>query len=582
MATLGLVDRTRLALKQFWTPPTSSGWALGAGLSKERSYGRDVGDGTRSSLVEACVSWIANAFTQAVPVVMRYSGDDHFGEADRRHPAARLIRRPTYDPVTGRSYYSWIPLIKATVMSVVADGNGYWRKRRSVVRRPAQIWYIPHWMMEPKHQSGSGDFVSYYEYRVNGQRAEVDPEDIVHFRDSIDPDNQLKGVSKLRKLLREIFTDEEAARWTAALLRNNGVPGVVIAPDAGAAAPSEDEAKLIKARFMEDFTGDRRGEPIVLGAPTKVQQYGFSPENMKLGELRDIPEERVSAVLGIPAAVAGLGAGLQTAKVGATMAELVDLAWQNGVLPLSRLIAGEITEQLLPDFEVSNDIEFAFDTSRVPIMADYQFKIAQKHEMLVKGGIEMRSEARRANQLKTSSDDDVYVIQAGVTMVKPDGKPLFTPPAPARRATDALPPPPAPPALPAGEPPAKGLTKRENEIADFLIKAMTNRQIGEQLVISERTVDRHVENILGKLGLSSRTQLAEWAENAKSADMGELRGEVKRLADEFMTRPEPQVLPAPVVNVSVPPTPRRRVVKEVLNDDNGNIIQIIETEEEVD
>src|SRR3546814_12138577 len=63
---------------------------------------------------------------------------------------------------------------------------------------------------------------------------------------------------------------------------------------------------------------------------------------MDLSAARDVAEERVCALLGIPAAVVGFGAGLQTAKVGATMGELRTLAWTNGVLPSARSLAGEL------------------------------------------------------------------------------------------------------------------------------------------------------------------------------------------------------------------------------------------------
>ena len=42
---------------------------------------------------------------------------------------------------------------------------------------------------------------------------------------------------------------------------------------------------------------------------------------------------------------------------------------------------------------------------------------------------------------------------------------------------------------------------------------MTNRQIADQLVIGERTVHTHVANVLSKLELTSRTQIATWGVN---------------------------------------------------------------------
>ncbi|MFG2873711.1 response regulator transcription factor [Streptomyces sp. NPDC048337] len=59
---------------------------------------------------------------------------------------------------------------------------------------------------------------------------------------------------------------------------------------------------------------------------------------------------------------------------------------------------------------------------------------------------------------------------------------------------------------------ADPLTPRERQIAEFVARTRTNRQIAEDLVISERTVESHVRNILAKLGYANRTEMAaRWA-----------------------------------------------------------------------
>jgi non-specific serine/threonine protein kinase len=55
------------------------------------------------------------------------------------------------------------------------------------------------------------------------------------------------------------------------------------------------------------------------------------------------------------------------------------------------------------------------------------------------------------------------------------------------------------------------LTRREREVAVLVGRGLTDRQISSQLHLSERTVHNHVRNILSKLGLRSRAQIAAWA-----------------------------------------------------------------------
>ena len=55
-----------------------------------------------------------------------------------------------------------------------------------------------------------------------------------------------------------------------------------------------------------------------------------------------------------------------------------------------------------------------------------------------------------------------------------------------------------------------GLTAREREVAALIAQGKTSQEIADLLVISERTAEGHVSNILGKLGFTSRAQIAAW------------------------------------------------------------------------
>jgi DNA-binding NarL/FixJ family response regulator len=66
--------------------------------------------------------------------------------------------------------------------------------------------------------------------------------------------------------------------------------------------------------------------------------------------------------------------------------------------------------------------------------------------------------------------------------------------------------------------PAEPLTDREKDVIRLLGQGMSNKEIGAALFISERTARTYVSNILGKLGLASRTQAALYAVEHKLVD----------------------------------------------------------------
>ena len=58
---------------------------------------------------------------------------------------------------------------------------------------------------------------------------------------------------------------------------------------------------------------------------------------------------------------------------------------------------------------------------------------------------------------------------------------------------------------------AQQLSERELAVLDLIAEGMTNREIGERLFLSEKTVKHHVSDILGKLGIARRVEAATFA-----------------------------------------------------------------------
>lgn len=372
-------------------------------------YVSAAGDGRGNAAVMACVKWIQRALPEAPAEVIVLDRGDWTPQPD--HPLQLLLHQPN-------RYYSGLHLWAATVADFTLTGNAYWLKVRSGANRVVELWWVPSTMLEPHWPEDGSAFLDYYAYRVDGREEKIDPSHVVHFRDGFDPDNTRKGLSPLASLAREIATDNEAANWTGSLLRNAGIPGVVIAPDKDA-RPRQDELEEVKQKFVQRFTGDHRGEPLVMRGATTVTQIGFNPEQMNLRGLRRIPEERISALFGIPAAVVGLGVGLEQTKVGATLGEMREQAYESCLIPLQRLLAAEINAQLVPDFGQQGRLRMRFDLSQVRVLqADMNELHARVREDL-KAGLITRSRALEMIGEDPGDGADVLYLPINVTPTDP-------------------------------------------------------------------------------------------------------------------------------------------------------------------
>ncbi len=347
------------------------------------------------------VHWVARTFPEA-PLQVEQEAPEGF-EKVLGHDLTALLRQPN-------PFYSGTTLWMATLSSWILSGNAYWIKVRNAQRKPIELWYVPHWMIGPKWPEDGSIFISHYEYRPRGYGERIEMEDVIHFRHGMTPHNPRLGLSPLHAVLREVFTDDEASRFTASVLRNMGVIGMVMSPKEGGITATEDDVAETKKKLMERFTGSRRGTPLVMERPTDVYQYGFSLDKMDLSSIRNISEERVCAALGIPAAVVGFGTGLQQTKVGATMKELRRLAWEGNLIPTQRFFAEALEGSLLPDFEERPEqFRVVFDRSDVEALKDSENELNERLSTAVKGGYMQVAEAREEKGLEVTDADRIYL-----------------------------------------------------------------------------------------------------------------------------------------------------------------------------
>lgn len=417
--------RAYKAVQMRFSSRTTAWYSMFMGRTRY-DYAREVGNGSNNSIVAACVLWICRTFPEAPVRVCTINSGGEDTPVDN-HPLKLLLDTPN-------PYYPGELLWSATLADRTITGNAYWIKVRSAQQRVVELWWVPSTMMEPKWPDDGSQFISHYEYKPGTDVLRLETKDVVHFRyQTFDPNNTRKGMSPIHSLMREIFTDDEAANYTAAMLRNVGVPPVVISPGADA-SPSQDELEQTKQRYQEITTGDSRGQALVMSGPTTVTTLGFNPQQMDVKNLRRVPEERVSALLGIPAAVVGLGTGLENTKVGATMSEMREQAYESNIIPTQRLMAAELRTQLLPEFGDVRRLKLEFDLSKVRVLQVDQNALWERAgKALDRGGITL-NEYRQEIGMEPDPDGDVYYLPGTVTptdpaeLLAPPPQPMLPPP----------------------------------------------------------------------------------------------------------------------------------------------------------
>jgi len=370
---------------------------------------KNLGNGESNSAVTSCLQVLGISFSEAVLEVC--TKDD---KGDKmtvpNHPLTLLMRRPN-------PYMSGDVIQNYIINAMHVHGNAYLLKQKNEAGELVSLYPLMPSMVTPK--GSETELITHFEYETEQETFKIDNKEIVHFKLGLDPNNHKQGYSPLKTVLREIFGDESAGQMATALLSNMGVPSVMITPkdDFGL---SEEEAKQIQMTYQQKVSGRNKGKPLVISGQMQVERLSFSPKDLDIGLLRRVPEERISAVLGVPAILAGLGAGLENATY-SNARELREFFTENKLIPLWKMVAEEITQQvLLPEYDTSNVTYAEYNFSEVRALQTDHNDLFTRMNVGVQGGWVTVGEARSAVGLPTDESQNYYLQPMNVVKENQD------------------------------------------------------------------------------------------------------------------------------------------------------------------
>ncbi len=398
--------------KQTQLDKSQSGASTKSFLWLESGAVGGVGNGSArdlaaNSIVMACIHWaMRNAVQADAAVVDDPNGSEPGYGQPLNHPLARLLAAPQGQlPPDQRTALNGARLIQSIVWSLLLDGNAYVQKLRDDRGRVVGLEWLPPLSVDPVPAAHHAGVVAFYRVETPRGPVEMDPADLVHFRDGIDATRLTQGQSRVRAALRHVMTDNHIAVFTRALLQNP-VPALMVTPKGeDAARLTAEDAREIARQLTERHRGERAGGVLVPNFPADVTPLGYSPDQMAISRLNRLPEERITAVIGLPAVVVGMGAGLDRATY-ANFKEARRVAFEEFLVPLWQDLADAWTEQLLPEFDQTLGRRVVYDTRSVMALRDDTDAQWRRAREAFAAGLIDRATARRMMGLAVDPRDD--------------------------------------------------------------------------------------------------------------------------------------------------------------------------------
>jgi HK97 family phage portal protein len=362
-----------------------------------------------NSVVMACLGWMMDTIVQAKWSVV--DGDEE-PEAVPNHAFTTYMAKPC-------KYYPEEALRQVTALSYKTDGNAYWVKERRGhdTKGPVEsVRWIAPWLMEPK--GSATEWISHYEYTVNGFKHRVESVNVVHFRDGLDPVNNRKGLARLKSGLRSIVGVNEADTYTAALLTNMGIPAVIFSPATPGDMLDEPTGNRLLDQFYARTGGANRGRGFATSIPVKADPIGLSPEDLALDRIVSRPTQQICSLLRISPLVVGLEDDRGTYE---NTSQARKAAWEDCICPMGKVFARTLTDQLLPDFERPNtDRRVYWDDSDVPALQESEAERSAQATTVFMGGLAFFNESRTRIGLDPvpGGDDLLYLNGTLVSFAK--------------------------------------------------------------------------------------------------------------------------------------------------------------------
>lgn len=362
------------------------------------NWSHEAGDLRMNPIVAICLDWAVRNIN-AVPI--KLYGKTRLGEEYEieGHPLLDLIQQanPLYD---GED------LIGAMAIDLFTTGGAFAYINKTGRGQPGELYWMDGRYVAPDFPPDGSNYLNYWKYTpaTTGRTNQLKPDEVFVVRKGIDPLNDRLGLSPLQAQIRAVAIINLLENYTGGVLKNVGSTNIVITP-MGENSYSPEQAQDIRISTQQRISGDMAGSPLVFNMPTNVSALGAMPKDLLLGEQDATAVSRICGAFGQSPMLHGLP---DPGKTYSNLRECQRAAWNNGIIPIHRLIEKSINRQLVPAFGLRGKFRVCYDYTSIEALAEDRNEIAKTVALLFEKGLITRNEGREAAGYEPTPDGDIY------------------------------------------------------------------------------------------------------------------------------------------------------------------------------
>lgn len=343
---------------------------IGLPVWTPRRYDKFAEEGYQKNVVAyASIREVAKGAASVPLTLYRMRGDKRIDIPE--HPLLKLLNRP--NPLQGGSSF-----FEAVYAFYQIAGNAYIEGVGAEGRPPIELY--THRPDRIRVIPGGFGLPSGYEYEVNGMKSvwDVNPitgaSPLLHLK-TFNPLDDWYGMSSIEAAAFGIDIHNETNAWNKALLENGARPAgaLVYEGSSGTDNLAKDQFDRLKEEVQENYVGAKNaGRPMLLDGGLKWQEMSLSPKDMEYIENKNSSSRDIALCFGVPPMILGIpGDNTYSNQKEARLA-----LWEQTILPLVKLVVGELNNWLTPLF--GEDLRLGYNEDKLNALAPRRAEVWDK------------------------------------------------------------------------------------------------------------------------------------------------------------------------------------------------------------